>query len=296
MSKLLVFMVENHSFDAMREQMTWTFDLSEQYGYTTEYRALTHPSLPNYLAIAGGSLFDIEDDHPPDQNRVAGESVFGQALALGRTARVYAEGMPENCAAEDGGAADRAREPGETADGTTAAEPEQDPAVTRLRALLERRLVEAEATTAVLAARGVPQLLLPAILPMLGVVEEDGQPRVRVIGQDGRPREDAEGRPLAVAALVDELARSEIYGRAFDGRGKTGSGTPATGQGADVATISLSDPAALGRHLADIAAGRVRVPMPGNRWRGRAGAPMTARGGRSKASRAGSSTPAPSWR
>ena len=162
-------------------------------------------------------------------------------------------------AAEDGGAADRAREPGDTTDGTTAAEPERDPAVTRLRALLERRLVEAEATTAVLAARGVPQLLLPAILPMLGVVEEDGQPRVRVVDEDGRPREDAEGRPLAVAALVDELARSEIYGRAFDGRGKTGSGTPATGQGADVATISLSDPAALGRHLADIAAGRVRV-------------------------------------
>ncbi len=102
-SKLLVFMVENHSFDAMREQMTWTFDLSEQYGYTTEYRALTHPSLPNYLAIAGGSLFDIEDDHPPDQNPVSGESVFGQALALGKTARVYAEGMPENCATEDGG-------------------------------------------------------------------------------------------------------------------------------------------------------------------------------------------------
>lgn len=102
-SKLLVFVVENHSFDEMREQMTWTFELSEEFGYTTEYRALTHPSLPNYVAITGGSLFDIDDDDPPDWNPVAGESVFGQALALGKTARVYAEGMPENCSTQDGG-------------------------------------------------------------------------------------------------------------------------------------------------------------------------------------------------
>lgn len=102
-SKVLVFLVENHSYDEMRDEMPWVAALSDQYGYATGYRALTHPSLPNYLGIVGGSMFGVEDDHPPDRNPVSGESVFGQALALGKTARVYAEGMPENCALEDGG-------------------------------------------------------------------------------------------------------------------------------------------------------------------------------------------------
>src|SRR4051794_32932992 len=58
-SKVLVFIVENHSFDQMRTQMPYTFSLAEQYGYTTAYHALTHPSLGNYIAIAGGSTFGI---------------------------------------------------------------------------------------------------------------------------------------------------------------------------------------------------------------------------------------------
>jgi acid phosphatase len=102
-TKLLVVVVENHSLREMRGQMPATFALAREYGFATRYRALTHPSLPNYLALAGGSTFGVTDDGPPASHRVHGASVFGQALAAGKSARVYAEGMPGRCALEPGG-------------------------------------------------------------------------------------------------------------------------------------------------------------------------------------------------
>jgi acid phosphatase len=96
-SKLLVFVVENHSLDEMRSQMPWTYALAQRYGYATSYRAMTHPSLPNYLAIAGGSTFGVSDDHDPSSHPLSGPSVFGSALHAGLTARVYADAMPSAC-------------------------------------------------------------------------------------------------------------------------------------------------------------------------------------------------------
>ena len=96
-SKLLVFVVENHSLDEMRAQMPWTYGLATRYGHATAYRAMTHPSLPNYLAIAGGSTFGITDDQDPSAHPIHGESVFGEALHAGLTARVYADAMPAPC-------------------------------------------------------------------------------------------------------------------------------------------------------------------------------------------------------
>jgi acid phosphatase len=97
-SKLLVFVVENHSLSQMRSQMSWTSHLGKRYGYATRYRGVSHPSLPNYLAIAAGSTFGVRDDGPPPSNPVKSRSVFGAALKAGLTARVYAEDMPSNCA------------------------------------------------------------------------------------------------------------------------------------------------------------------------------------------------------
>jgi acid phosphatase len=102
-TKLLVYVVENHSLDQMRRGLPRLVERADRYGYATGYHALTHPSLGNYLAIAGGSTFDVTDDHPPADHPVAGESVFGQAIAAGKKAGLYADGMPSNCATEDGG-------------------------------------------------------------------------------------------------------------------------------------------------------------------------------------------------
>ncbi len=97
MTKLLVVMVENHSLSQMSAGMPYTFGLAKRYGYATSYYAITHPSLPNYLAIAGGQTYGIADDGPPSQHPLQGSSVFGQALDAGLTAGVYAESMPGSC-------------------------------------------------------------------------------------------------------------------------------------------------------------------------------------------------------
>ena len=40
--------------------------------------AVTHPSLPNYLALTAGTTFGIEDDSGPSAHRLGGASIFSQ--------------------------------------------------------------------------------------------------------------------------------------------------------------------------------------------------------------------------
>lgn len=102
-TKLLVLVIENRSYQQMTTQMPYVFGLAQTYGYATDFRAIRHPSLPNYLAIAGGSTFDVTDDKSPSDHPIAGASAFGDAVRGGKTAKIYNEGMPANCALESGG-------------------------------------------------------------------------------------------------------------------------------------------------------------------------------------------------
>ena len=102
-TKLLVFVVENHSIQQMRREMPWLNRLAGRYGYASRYHGLTHPSLPNYLGIAGGDTFGVTDDDPPSAHPIRGASVFGSAIRAGRTATTYAEGMTSRCRLDNGG-------------------------------------------------------------------------------------------------------------------------------------------------------------------------------------------------
>ena len=95
--KLLVVVMENHSLAQMQAAMPYTVSLAQRYGYATHYTATRHPSLPNYLAIASGSTHGVADDAPPSKHPLAGPTVFGTALAKGRTAAVYVQGMATPC-------------------------------------------------------------------------------------------------------------------------------------------------------------------------------------------------------
>jgi acid phosphatase len=97
-TKVLAIVEENHSLPEMRADMPYLDGLARRYGYAGDYRAIAHPSLPNYLAIAGGSTFAVHDDASPPAHPVHGASVFGQALRAGHSARLYAESMPTRCA------------------------------------------------------------------------------------------------------------------------------------------------------------------------------------------------------
>jgi hypothetical protein len=105
-TKVLVVIEENHSYAQMKADMPYLFGLSEAYGYATDWTAITHPSLPNYLAIAGGTTFGVSDDRNPaehDDEVGQARSVFDQALDAGKSARTYAESMPstDTCRIDD---------------------------------------------------------------------------------------------------------------------------------------------------------------------------------------------------
>jgi acid phosphatase len=99
----VVLVVENHSMDEMRAEMPFLEQLGNTYGRTTDYHAVAHPSLPNYLAMTGGSTYGVTDDADPSAHPVQAPSVFGQALSAGRTAKVYAEGMTGPCETQNAG-------------------------------------------------------------------------------------------------------------------------------------------------------------------------------------------------
>ena len=102
-TKLLVVIEENHSLSQMQSGMPYAYSLAQRFGYATNYHAITHPSLPNYLAIVSGQTKGVTDDEPPSAHRLTGRTVFGQAIAHGKKAAVYADGMRTACSATSSG-------------------------------------------------------------------------------------------------------------------------------------------------------------------------------------------------
>lgn len=72
--------------------------LAADCGLATNYHAVTHPSLPNYLAATGGSTARVDSDCGPGDCPVHGASIFQQLQDAGLQWRSYAESMPSNCA------------------------------------------------------------------------------------------------------------------------------------------------------------------------------------------------------
>jgi hypothetical protein len=69
----------------------------------TNYVAITHPSLPNYIAATSGSTQGITDDNPPSSHPLTAPSIYSQVEAAGGTWRDYAESSPANCTLTDSG-------------------------------------------------------------------------------------------------------------------------------------------------------------------------------------------------
>lgn len=107
----------------------------------------------------------------------------------------------------------------------------------KYRTKIEKLLVDQVATAEIAAAKGSVDLLLPHIQRMTRVVEDGDDFRVEVVDKDGTVRiGDSKGSPMGIKDLVSELRNSEVFGRAFEGEGTTGTGkkssvtgTPATG-------------------------------------------------------------------
>ena len=92
-SHVFIIVMENRSAS---QAITgrYTSQLATQYGVATNYRGVSHPSLPNYLAMTSGSTWGITDDG--FHNLPAG-GLGAQMTAAGIEWRAYMEGMGGNC-------------------------------------------------------------------------------------------------------------------------------------------------------------------------------------------------------
>jgi hypothetical protein len=75
--------------------------LANQYSLATQYYAITHPSLPNYLALTAGSTFGITSDCTSCW--INATNLADQIEGSGRTWKAYMESMPAPCTVSDTG-------------------------------------------------------------------------------------------------------------------------------------------------------------------------------------------------
>lgn len=71
--------------------------LAQRCGLATNDHGVSHPSLPNYIALTSGSTHGIADDRNPSAHHVAGPSIFSQVADNHRSWRSYEESMPGTC-------------------------------------------------------------------------------------------------------------------------------------------------------------------------------------------------------
>ena len=85
--------MENRSYDQAIAG-GYTAQLASRYAVATNYHAVSHPSLPNYLALTSGSTWGIADDgwHP-----LPAGGLGAQLTAAGIPWRAYMEGMSATC-------------------------------------------------------------------------------------------------------------------------------------------------------------------------------------------------------
>jgi phosphatidylinositol-3-phosphatase len=87
--------MENHSYSEALSG-SYTHSLATTYGYATNYHALGHPSLPNYIGATAGYVA-VSSDCSPDSCPQSEDNLFRQADAAGIGWKAYAEGTTTDC-------------------------------------------------------------------------------------------------------------------------------------------------------------------------------------------------------
>ncbi len=96
-TKVLLIVEENHTRAQMVAGMPYLTGLGNSHLTFTSYSAVSHPSLPNYLAMGFGDTFGITADGQPSRYGQHSPSVFGAAVAAGQTATVYEDDATKSC-------------------------------------------------------------------------------------------------------------------------------------------------------------------------------------------------------
>jgi phosphatidylinositol-3-phosphatase len=97
---VIVIMMENHSYNTIigSSQAPYINSVATECGLATNYHNISHPSLPNYMAVTSGLGYKSLTKFDGDCNPVPGctnsaKGIFGQ----GETWKAYEESMPSNC-------------------------------------------------------------------------------------------------------------------------------------------------------------------------------------------------------
>ncbi|MGN6870175.1 MAG: alkaline phosphatase family protein [Solirubrobacteraceae bacterium] len=96
-SHIAVIVMENHEYGDVigSHSAPYINSLARRYGLATGMYAITHPSLPNYLALTGGSTFGIDSDCTDCS--VGATSIVDQLERAHLTWRAYMEDLPRPC-------------------------------------------------------------------------------------------------------------------------------------------------------------------------------------------------------
>jgi phospholipase C len=88
---VFVIVMENHS-PAQALTGPFTASLAAKYGVAADYSAITHPSVPNYLALTSGRTWGVTDD---SYHALPAEDLGHQLTAAGVTWRAYMDGLTD---------------------------------------------------------------------------------------------------------------------------------------------------------------------------------------------------------
>lgn len=94
---IFTIVMENTSYDTIAQSpdAPYMHSLAGTYGLATSYYGVTHPSLPNYLALIGGDTFGITSDCTACT--VDAPNLVDQLEATGHSWKAYLESMPSAC-------------------------------------------------------------------------------------------------------------------------------------------------------------------------------------------------------
>src|SRR5439155_14274111 len=101
---VVVVVMENKSASSIignTSQASYINGLAAQYSYASNDFAISHPSLPNYLALTGASTFGITSDCSPSVCPVNATNLMDRIEGAGLSWKAYMESMPSACSTTD---------------------------------------------------------------------------------------------------------------------------------------------------------------------------------------------------
>lgn len=100
-TKVLWILMENKNYSSIVGSSAAPYEnqIAQLCGLATNYHAVAHPSLPNYIALVSGGTQGVTDDGPPSSHPLTANSIYQQIP----TSKGYAESMPSNCLLSDSG-------------------------------------------------------------------------------------------------------------------------------------------------------------------------------------------------